>query len=148
MRMMRSGLLTAAFAAVILLPACNDSNDVASPGPMGTSVDVSGTWAGDFQSDDPSLCTSRDATATFSQQGTQVMGSFEATGCGIKGSFHGRVDGSHLDGTVDMIGCTGGATSGTMSAAGLQVTITDFKKILVTGDRDLYPGGQVTLVRR
>ncbi len=141
-------LAAVAFSAAILFPGCNDSNDVASPGPMATGANVAGTWTGDFQSDSPALCSGSAATASFSQQGTLVTGSFQATGCGIDGTFRGTVDGTHLTGSVNMMGCTGGAASGTLTDAGLQITVGEFKKPLVTGDRPVYPGGTVNFSRR
>ena len=45
-----------------------------------------------------------------------------------------------------MMGCTGGAVSGTMTSTGLQFTVGEFKKPLVTGDRPVYPGGTVSLL--
>ena len=149
MRAMRFQLLAAVTCCAALgLAGCNDSNDVASPGPMVATTDVAGTWTGEFHSDSPALCSGSDATASLSQQGSRVTGSFKALGCGIDGAFHGSVEGVHLSGTVDMMGCTGGAVSGTMTDAGLRITVGDFKKVLVTGDRDVYPGGTVTFSRR
>ena len=152
MRAMRFRFLAAlACAAVVAFMAsagCNDSNAVTSPGPMATGANVAGTWAGDYQSDNPALCTSTDATATLTQAGTRVTGFFRASGCGVAGSFTGSVDGAYLTGKVVMAGCTGGFVSGKMTDAGLQVDVSAFTKPLVTGDREVYPGGSVTLIRR
>ena len=149
MRAKRFAFLAAlACAAVMASTGCNDSNDVTSPGGMGTATNVAGTWMGDFQSDSPSLCSGSAATASFTQSGTRVTGSFQATGCGIDGTFKGTVDGTHLTGSVNMMGCTGGAVSGTMTAAGMQFTVGEFKKPLVTGDNPVYPGGTVSFSRR
>ena len=148
MSAVRPGFLAAvACCAAILVPACSDSNDVTSPGPMVAAVNVAGTWTGDFQSDSPALCSASAASATLSQQGTTVTGPFKALGCGINGMFRGSVSGNMLTGTVDMLGCTGGALNGTMTNAGLRITVGEFKKELLTGDQDVYPGGTVTLRR-
>ncbi len=142
MRAIRSGFLAAAAcSAAILLTGCGDSNDVTSPGPMVTGVDVAGTWSGDFQSDSPALCSGSAASAILTQEGTSVKGPFKALGCGINGMFRGSVSGNHLTGTVEMIGCTGGAVSGTMTEAGLRITVGDFKKQLVTGGPGRLPRG-------
>ena len=152
MRAMRFRFLAAvACAAVVALMAsagCNDSNAVTSPGPMATGANVAGTWTGDFQSDDPAMCSGSSATASLTQQGNVVTGSFTATGCGIEGTFRGTVDGNYLTGSVNMMGCTGGAVSGTITSSGLQMTVAEFKKPLVTGDRPVYPGGSVSFSRR
>jgi hypothetical protein len=140
-------LAALACAATMASLGCNNSNDVTSPGGMGTATNVAGTWTGDFQSDSPSMCSGSAATASLTQNGTHVTGSFQALGCGIDGTFKGTVDGTHLTGSVNMMGCTGGAVSGTMTATGLQFTIGDFKKPLVTGDRPVYPGGTVSFRR-
>lgn len=152
MRAMRFRFLAAAAsAAVVALVAsagCNDSNAVTSPGPMATGANVAGTWTGDFQSDDPAMCSGSSATASLTQQGNVVTGSFTATGCGIEGTFRGTVDGHYLTGSVNMMGCTGGAVSATVTSSGLQMTVAEFKKPLVTGDLPVYPGGSVSFSRR
>ena len=149
MRAMRFRFLAAAACvSAIATAGCNDSNTMTAPGPMTTGANVAGTWAGEFQSDSPALCSGSAATASFTQNGTVVTGSFQATGCGINGTFKGTVDGTYLTGSVNMMGCTGGAVSGTMTSTGLQFTIGEFKKPLVTGDRPVYPGGTVTFSRR
>ncbi len=149
MRVMRLRFLAlAACAAAITSAGCNDSNAVTSPGPMATGTNVAGTWTGDFQSDSPTLCSGSAATASFMQDGTVVTGSFQAAGCGIEGTFRGTVEGTQLTGSVNMMGCTGGAVSGAMTDAGLRFTVDEFKKPLVTGDRPVYPGGTVNLARR
>lgn len=151
MRAMRFRFLAAAACtAVVALMAsagCNDSNAVTSPGPMATGANVAGTWNGDFQSDSPAMCSGSAATASFTQTGNVVSGSFQATGCGINGAFRGQVDGTHLTGSVNMMGCTGGAVSGTVTNAGLTITVEEFKKPLVTGDRPVYPGGTASFSR-
>lgn len=140
-------LAALACAAIVSLAGCGDSNDVTSPGTMAASANVAGTWTGDFHSNTPSLCTGTAATVTLTQQGSRVMGTFEALGCGIRGSFNGSVDGPRLTGKVDMLGCTGGSATGRMTDPELQMTIGDFKKELITGDRELLAGGTVTFRR-
>jgi hypothetical protein len=94
-----------------------------------------------------SLCTSGTATASFRQNGNELLGTFKATGCGISGAFRGTVTGNSLTGTVDMIGCTGGAVSGQLEEGQLTFAIGDFQKVLLTGDAEVLPGGQARLQR-
>lgn len=152
MRAHRTLSVLAAVAAIsiaaLLGSACNDSDAVTAPGPMAASANVSGQWEGDFASNNPQLCTAAAATASFSQQGTRVMGTIKAPSCGINGSFHGFVDGERLTGNVDMMGCTGGAVSAVITDRGLRFEIGDFQKPLVTGGEDVYPGGTAQLSRR
>jgi len=148
MRAMRFWFLAAVACAAAISAGCNGSNDVTSPGGMGTATNVAGTWTGDFQSDSPAMCNGSAATASLTQNGANVMGSFQALGCGINGTFKGTVDGAYLTGTVNMMGCTGGAVGGTITSAGLRLTVGDFKKPLVTGDTPVYPGGTATFSRR
>jgi hypothetical protein len=136
-----------AAAASILLTSCNDSNDVAGPGPVGIHADVSGEWQGQYVSNTPSLCTSLMATASFEQTGNQVRGAFKAAGCGIDGTFVGTVDGTYVTGTVGMLGCTGGGTNGRLENGALSLTISDFRKELIAGDAEVLAGGSVVFRR-
>lgn len=79
--------------------------------------------------------------------GNQVRGSFAASGCGIEGAFRGTVAGNMLTGTVDMLGCTGGAVTGRLEAGALTFTVGDFRKDLISGDAEVLPGGQARLQR-
>ncbi len=130
-----------------LLIGCNDSNDVAGPGPVGVVADVSGDWSGQYASNIPSFCTNGAASATFTQTGSEVRGWFRASGCQIEGAFLGTVSGDVLTGTVSMVGCTGGGVSGRLESGGLSLVVGDFHKDLITGDQELMPGGQVRLHR-
>ena len=134
-------------STAIAFVACSDSNNVAGPDPVDVA-DVSGDWSGQYVSNAPSLCTGNtDAMASLTQTGSEVRGIFRAQGCGVSGSFRGRVTGTLLQGSVDMIGCTGGAVSASLEGGALMVTIGDFHKDLVTGDAEVFPGGQVRLQR-
>ncbi len=135
----------AAAAASILLAACGDSNDVAGPNPVGVYADLSGDWSGHYDSNVPSLCTSGGAVASLRQDGNQVRGTFKAAGCGIAGAIRGTVTGNLVNGTVEMLGCTGGAVSGRLEAGQLTFAIGDFQKVLLTGDAEVLPGGQARL---
>ncbi len=130
---------------------CSDSNNVTSP-PMGNSnVNVSGDWTGTYRSDTPALCAGSTASASFTQQGTRVMGAFSASACGIDGSFHGQINGNMLSGQVNMIGCTGGAVTGTITDSGIQLQVSEFHKDLSSGSpngpREVMAGGNVSLSR-
>ena len=87
------------------------------------------------------------ASATFVQSGDRVDGPFQALACGVDGTFHGRVSGNTLTGTVGMLGCTGGTVTGHLDNGALSLTITDFRKDLIAGDVEVLPGGQVTMQR-
>jgi hypothetical protein len=142
-------VLVASLAAVvsILAAACNDSNDVAGPGPVGVGADLSGNWSGQYDSNVPSLCTGGEASASLTQNGNGVRGVFKASGCGISGGLRGTVSGQTVTGSVEMIGCTGGAFNGRLENGTLTISIGDFRKELVTGDAEVFPGGQVRLQR-
>ena len=140
----RVAIASIAAAAAILVSACSDSNDVTGPG---NAANLAGTWTGQYDANVPSLCTSGSATASLTQTDNQVRGTFEAPGCGIKGAFRGTVSGNALQGTVDMLGCTGGAVSGRFEAGELTFVVGDFRKDLVAGDVEVLPGGEVRLQR-
>jgi hypothetical protein len=137
-----------AAAVSLLVAACNDSNEVSGPGPVAVGADLSGTWNGQYESSAPSLCSGGgDAVASLTQAGNEVRGTFRASGCGIRGSFRGTVSGTYLAGSIDMLGCTGGAVSGSFEAGALTLSVGDFRKELVTGDAEVFPGGRVRLQR-
>jgi hypothetical protein len=148
----RSVLIGVAVATLAIAAfGCSDSNHVTSP-PMGnTTFNVSGDWAGTYNSDTPALCAGSPASARFSQQGTRVMGAFSASACGINGSFHGTVDGNMLTGKVDIIGCTGGSVMGTITESGIQLQVGEFYKDPSAGSpngpADVMAGGNVSLTR-
>ena len=76
-----------------------------------------------------------------------MSGIFRAESCGIAGSVSGTVEGNVFVGKVSMIGCTGGAVSGTMDGDALTLSVGEFHKPLVTGDQEVLPGGSVSLRR-
>ena len=138
-----------AAAGLVFTLSCNNSKDmVTSPGVTSPAANVAGTWSGTFQPDVATKCTGSTAQARLTQNGHMVTGSFEASSCGISGTFKGTVQGDMLSGTVNMIGCTGGAVSGTVTASGLSLTIGDFHKTLLPGGpEDVMSGGIVSLSR-
>jgi hypothetical protein len=148
----RSVLIGVAVAVLAIAAfACSDSNNVTSP-PMGNNnANISGDWSGTYNSDTPSLCAGSSASASFSQQGSRVMGAFSATGCGIDGSFHGTVSGNMITGKVDVRGCVGGTVTGTITDSGIQLQVSEFYKDDTTGSpngpRDVMAGGHVSLSR-
>jgi hypothetical protein len=147
MRLPTRRLTLAGFAAAAVFAAlplgCNDSNTVSGPGPMAT-INVSGTWTGNFQSN---VCSAPAARATLQQTGAAVSGTFTASSCGIAGAFRGRVEGDMLLGSIEMAGCTGGAVTGTMRGSQLSLAIGEFTKDLINEDQEVYPGGAATLQR-
>ncbi len=146
-RVVVTGLSAVVVLALTALSCGKDSNSVTGPsaGSSPTAMSVSGTWTGTYQSD--AACTDSAATATFQQSGSTVTGTVTAGGCGVHGTFRGSVKGSTLTGAVAMVGCTGGAASGSVSASGLSMSLDDFRKPLVTGDQVVIPGGTLTLRR-
>jgi hypothetical protein len=149
----RSVLIGVAVAALAIAAfGCSDSNNNVTSPPMGnSSVNVSGDWTGTYRSDTPSLCAGSPASASFTQQGTRVMGAFSASACGINGSFHGGVSGNTLTGKVDISGCTGGSVTGTITESGIQLQVSEFHKDLSAGSphgpADVMAGGNVSLSR-
>jgi hypothetical protein len=150
----RRSVLIGVAAAVLAVAAfaCSDSNNNVTSPPMGNSnADISGDWTGTYRSDTPTLCAGSPASASFSQQGTRVMGAFSASACGINGSFHGGVNGNTLTGRVDIRGCTGGTVTGTITNTGIQLQVSEFHKDLSQGSphgpADVMAGGSVSLTR-
>ena len=139
----------AAAASLIAVAACKDSsNNVAGPAVM-TSVNVTGTWFGTFRAG-TSGCPAAPMTATLTQTGARVTGTVVTPNCGLSsGYLKATIDGNQLSGTIGMMGCTGGAVNGTVSADGKQIAFSmgDLTKPLVTGDTVIAPGGDVTLTK-
>ena len=134
-------------AVLALLPlGCNESNTVAGPSAI-AGADLAGTWSGTYQSTDRAQCAGAPATAMLEQNGSRVSGTFKANSCGIGGSLSGTVRGSVFTGKLSMLGCTGGAVSGTSTGRSLTLTVGEFYKPLVTGEQEVLPGGTVTLQR-
>src|SRR5262245_13599433 len=147
-RIHRVLVFSVAAAVSLLAGACSDSNDVTGPSSVAASVDLSGTWSGRFLSVGPTVCGGAgDATATLTQSGNEVRGVFQARGCGIGGAIKGRVSGDNLTGSLEMMGCTGGAISGRFVNGSLTFEIGDFRRELVTGPAEVLPGGRAQLQR-
>ena len=146
-RVIVSGLAAAAALALISL-GCKDSNSVSGPTAAMSppAQNVTGTWTGTFHPGSTS-CASSSASATFKQNGSYITGTLTTASCGLDGWFKGVMDGNSVTGSFAMNGCTGGATSGTISPSGLSLTIGDLSKPLVRGGVDVMPGGIVTLHR-
>ena len=145
-RVMRSGLVVVG-ALTLLSLACKDSNTVTDPmsSPMG-AANVAGTWTGTFHSDS-SACASSQLIAKFVQNGSQVTGTLSGTSCGSSGVFKGSVSGNQLTGTIEMLGCTGGGVSATVSGSGLDLTIGDLTRPIVSGQEVVMYGGAASLQR-
>jgi len=139
----------AAAAVLVVSAACNNSsNTVAGPTAM-ASVNVSGTWTGTFSSG-TGACSAVPMTATLTQTGNRVTGVVVTTKCGLSsGYLKASIDGHQLNGTIGMMGCTGGAVNGTVSANASQIAFSmgDLTKPLVTGDQVIAPGGDATLTK-
>lgn len=145
-RAMRSGF--AAVGALTLLSfACKDSNAVTGSvsSPM-AAANVAGTWSGTFHSDS-SACASSQLTAKFVQNGSEVTGTLSGASCGTSGVFKGSVSGNELTGSIEMLGCSGGGVSATVSGSGLALTIGDLTRPIVSGQEVVMYGGAASLQR-
>ncbi len=144
----RTAFLTglAVVGGLALLVACKDSNMVTAPANSPTAAAMAGTWTGTYSPDSAS-CTGTTMTATFQQTGSKVTGTFQTSACGPSGAFKGTVSGNTLTGSIEMMGCTGGAVSGTVSASGLTLEINDMYRPLVTGNAVVMTGGSASLTR-
>ena len=137
-----------AIAGSALLVGCSDSNDMTSPGPVGVSADLSGSWSGQYQSNTPTLCTNGMASASFTQNGNQVTGAFKALGCGIDGTFRGTISGNLVHRHRRACWAARAArVSGRFENGALSLTVGDFRKDLIAGDVEVLAGGQVSLQR-
>jgi hypothetical protein len=138
-----------AAAALVASAACKDSsNTVSGPATM-ASFNLSGTWSGTFRAGTAG-CSAAPMTATLTQTGNRVTGTVVTPSCGLSsGYLKATIDGHQLNGTIGMMGCTGGAVNGTVSADASQISFTmgDLTKPLVTGDQVLAPGGDATLAK-
>ena len=137
----------AAVAALALTLGCKDSNAVSAPvtSPM-ADANVAGTWSGVFQSDS-NACANSQLTATFQQSGSQVTGTIRGTSCGSSGAFKGMVSGNTLTGSIEMLGCSGGAVSATLSGSSLSLTVGDLTRPIVSGNEVVMYGGAADLQR-
>ena len=144
-RTMWSGFALA--GAVTLSLACKDSNAVTAPvsSPM-AAVNVAGTWTGRFHSDS-NACASSQISVTLAQSGAAVTGTLSGGSCGTSGVLRGSVSGNRLTGNVEMLGCTGGGVSATLSGSGLILEIGDLTRPLVTGQQVVMYGGSASLQR-
>ena len=143
----RKTLLATCVAVSALAVSCSkDSNTVAGPasGPV-MAANVAGTWTGAYQPESSAPCAGSTMTIELHQSGADVTGTVHST-C-INGGFRGHVTGSQVSGNVDMVGCTGGAFTGSLQGSSLTVIIGDFYKPLVTEDQVTMPGGNATLSR-
>jgi hypothetical protein len=127
--------------------ACKDSsNMVTAPQVAPAAASVAGTWTGTFNSDS-NACASSQLTATFTQNGSQVSGTLTGTSCGSSGVFKGSVSGNQLTGNIEMLGCSGGAVSATVSGSGLSLTVGDLTRPIVSGQEVVMYGGAASLQR-
>ena len=136
-------------ALAMAAAACNNaSSTVTGPSTGGTaSVNIAGSWSGAFQSDNTMTCGSSTASAVFQQIASEVTGNLQTSECGVHGYFQATISGNSLTGSVAMEGCVGGKLSGTINGNTLTIAVADLTKPLVTADRDIMPGGVVTLTR-
>ena len=86
-------------------------------------------------------------TATFTQNGSQVTGTLSGTTCGSSGGFKGTVSGNQLNGSIEMLGCSGGAVSATVSGSGLSLTVGDLTRPISSGQEVVMHGGAASLSR-
>lgn len=121
-----------------------DSNTVAAPNSL-TAMSVAGTWSGTYLSNSTS-CASTPLTVTIQQNGSSLTGHVDsASNCAPHGALKGTISGNVVTGQVEMVGCTGGAISGQISAGVLSLGIGDFYKPLVTAQQVVMQGGDATL---
>jgi hypothetical protein len=87
-------------------------------------------------------------TANLTQTGARVTGTVITPSCGLSsGYLKATIEGNQLTGTIGMMGCTGGAVNGTVSANSIVFSMGDLTKPLVTGDQVISPGGDATLAK-
>ena len=136
-----------AVGVLILVVACKDSsNMMTAPVAAPAVANVAGTWTGTFHSDS-NACASSQLTATFQQSGAQVTGTLSGTSCGSSGVFKGMVSGNQLTGSIEMLGCSGGAVSATISGSGLSLSVGDLTRPIVSGTEVVMYGGAASLQR-
>lgn len=131
--------------ALSLAAACSDSNNVSGPA-MVAATKVAGAWTGTYRSDSTS-CPSAPVTLTLAQTGADVTGTFKGSSCGPNGVFKGRVEGSRLMGSIEMLGCSGGGVNGQVSASGLALQVGDLYRPIVSGSTVVMAGGSADLNR-
>jgi hypothetical protein len=137
----------AAVGALALTLACKDSsNMVTAPEVSPAAAIVAGTWTGTFHSDS-NACASSPLTAMFQQNGSQVTGTISGTSCGSSGVFKGNVSGNQLTGNIEMLGCSGGAVSATVSGSSLSLSVGDLTRPIVSGTEVVMYGGAASLQR-
>ena len=136
-----------AVGVLTLALACKgSSNMVTAPGVSPAAANVAGTWTGMFHSDSDA-CASTQLTATFQQNGSQVTGTLSGTSCGTSGGFKGVMSGSQLTGSIEMLGCSGGAVSATVDGSGLSLSVGDLTRPIVSGQEVVMYGGAASLQR-
>lgn len=141
------GIGLVAVGALTLALACKGSSNMVSAAEVApASSNVAGTWTGTFHSDS-NACASSQFTATFTQNGSQVNGTLSGTSCGSSGVFKGSVSGNQLTGSIEMLGCSGGAVSATVSGSGLSLTVGDLTRPIVSGTEVVMYGGAASLQR-
>jgi hypothetical protein len=135
-----------AVGVLTLTLACKESSNMVTAAEVAPAANVAGTWVGTFQSDS-SVCASSQITATFQQSGAQVTGTLSGTSCGSSGAFKGTVSGNQLTGSIEMLGCSGGAVNATVSGSGLTLTVGDLTRPIVSGNEVVMYGGAASLQR-
>jgi hypothetical protein len=140
------GTALAAVGILALALACKDSSNMVSAPTGAAATNVAGTWTGMFHSDS-NACASSQLTATFQQNGAQVTGTISGTSCGSSGVFKGTVNGNELTGNIEMLGCSGGAVSATISGSSLSLSVGDLTRPIVSGTEVVMYGGAASLQR-
>jgi hypothetical protein len=144
----RKAFLTGFVVAGVLAlaPACKDSSNMVTSPATSAAASVAGTWTGTYQTDQMA-CASGPARLTLQQTGNQVTGTISTSACGPNGNFTGTVSGNQLTGSIEMLGCSGGAVSGRLSASGMSVTVGDLYRPISTGNAVVAAGGAASLSR-
>ncbi|HEY6928670.1 MAG TPA: hypothetical protein VJA66_03245, partial [Thermoanaerobaculia bacterium] len=91
-------------AAIEVFSAIGSREDLIPLRPSQSGTDVTGEWAGSFQTNRSEICStsSRSAFATFYQSGSSLVGVFDAgfSPCGLGGEFRGTIIRGVVDGVL------------------------------------------------
>jgi hypothetical protein len=128
-----------------VVPTGNGSTLVlCNPGQLDPDRPLAGCWIGTFDTTDAADChTGTPATATFTQDGSSVVGTLSAeNACGLdEVAFHGVLEGTRLSGNL-VKGSYTGTAAGELSADRLELATSDLRS-----GSSITPAGQMHLHR-
>ena len=115
---------------------------VASP----AVANVAGTWTGTFHSDS-NACASSHAHGDVPAE--RRPGHRHAVRHVLRqlGRLQGHGERQSADGNIEMLGCSGGAVSATISGSGLSLSVGDLTRPIVSGTEVVMYGGAASLQR-